>query len=95
VQLGLTAAQAHDNQCETSLVARGCLADRGYDADWIRAFVAGRGCVGEYPAQVAKTRSASVPTYLYREMPNSRSMTQRATDAGAVVLEPDYALACR
>jgi transposase len=48
VKLGLTSGQAHDNQLCSVLLrhlprrAR-LLADRGYDADWIRAFVTERG----------------------------------------------------
>jgi transposase len=48
VRLGLTGGQAHDNRlCSVLLLqlprrAR-LLADRGYDADWIRAFVTERG----------------------------------------------------
>jgi transposase len=55
VQLGLTAGQVHDNQLVSVLLrnlprrAR-LLADRGYDADWIRAFVTRSGRVGAYPA---------------------------------------------
>ena len=55
VQLGLTGGQAHDNRLSSVLLRQlprraRLLADRGYDADWIRAFVTGRG-VGEHPAQ--------------------------------------------
>src|ERR1700692_4641305 len=35
VRLGLTAGEAHDNRLALKLLS---LADRGYDADWIRAF---------------------------------------------------------
>jgi transposase len=54
VQLGLTAGQAHDNQLFSFLLrnltcrAR-LLADRGYDADWIRAFVIERGARANIP----------------------------------------------
>jgi transposase len=48
VQLGLTGGQAHDNQLCSVLLRQlprraRLLADRGYDADWIRAFVNERG----------------------------------------------------
>jgi transposase len=44
VRLGLTAGEAHDNRLALKLLSRlrsgsMLLADRGYDADWIRAFV--------------------------------------------------------
>src|SRR6266404_8707696 len=50
VQLALTAGEAHDNRLAGSLLSRlksgsMLLADRGYDADWIRALVTiSRGC---------------------------------------------------
>ena len=69
VQLGLTGGQAHDNRLCSVLLrylprrAR-LLADRGYDADWIRAFVTerARGRMS-HPSATVKTRSASVPTF--------------------------------
>jgi transposase len=54
VRLALTAGEAHDNRLATKLLSRlksgaMLLADRGYDADWIRALVGQRGAV-EMPA---------------------------------------------
>ena len=48
VRLGLTAGEAHDNRLALKLLSRlrsgsMLLADRGYDADWIRAFATERG----------------------------------------------------
>jgi transposase len=48
VRLGLTAGEAHDNRLVLKLLSRlrsgsMLLADRGYDADWIRAFVTKKG----------------------------------------------------
>ena len=45
VRLGLTAGEAHDNRLADKLLSRlrsgtMLLADRGYDADWIRALAA-------------------------------------------------------
>ena len=47
VRLALTAGEAHDNRLAGSLLSRlksgsMLLADRGYDADWIRALVTKR-----------------------------------------------------
>jgi transposase len=47
VRLALTTGEAHDNRLARSLLSRlkagsMLLADRGYDADWIRALVAKR-----------------------------------------------------
>ena len=61
VQLGLTAGQAHDNRLCSVLLrylprrAR-LLADRGYDADWIRDICHRTGRVGEYPTQAQPQR---------------------------------------
>jgi hypothetical protein len=48
VRLALTAGEAHDNRLADKLLSRlksgsMLLADRGYDADWLRAFVARKG----------------------------------------------------
>jgi len=54
VQLGLTGGQVHDNRLCSVLLRRlprrgRLLADRGYDADWIRAFVTERGAWANIP----------------------------------------------
>jgi transposase len=48
IRLAVTAGEAHDNRLAGKLLSRVksgtmLLADRGYDADWIRAFTAERG----------------------------------------------------
>ena len=48
VRLALTAGEAHDNRLADKLLSRlksgsMLLADRGYDADWIRALAARKG----------------------------------------------------
>jgi transposase len=52
VRLELTTGEAHDNRLVTGLLSdlkpgAMLLADRGYDADWIREFV-GQRCVGQH-----------------------------------------------
>src|SRR5271166_2517570 len=54
VRLGLTAGEAHDNRLALKLLSRlrsgsMLLADRGYDADWIRAFATERGAWANVP----------------------------------------------
>jgi transposase len=54
VRLALTAGEARKNQLATDLLARlktGAmhLADRGYDADWIRALVSEHGAWADIP----------------------------------------------
>lgn len=56
VRLALTAGEAHDNRLADKLLSRlrsgsMLLADRGYDADWIRALAAER-ARGQYPTAV-------------------------------------------
>jgi transposase len=54
VRLALTAGQAHDNRLAGKLLSRlksgsMLLADRGYDADWIRE--PQQGSVGQHPTE--------------------------------------------
>ena len=54
VQLALTAGEAHDNRLASKLLSRlksgtMLLADRGYDADWIRALTAKKGVWANIP----------------------------------------------
>jgi transposase len=56
VRLALTAGEAHDNRLAGKLLSRlkpGTMlpADRGYDADWIRALVRQRGAWGKHPTE--------------------------------------------
>jgi transposase len=69
VRLALTAGEAHDNRLAGKLLSRlksgtMLLADRGYDADWIRALAAERGAFGPTFRRdaIATNRPASVPT---------------------------------
>jgi transposase len=54
LQLGLTAGEAHDNRLAGKPLSRSksgtmLLADRGYDADWIRALAAKKGVWANIP----------------------------------------------
>jgi transposase len=72
VQLGLTGGQTHDNRlCHVLLRqlprrAR-LLADRGYDADWIRAFVTERGAWANIPPKRNRKDPICFSPYLYRD----------------------------
>jgi hypothetical protein len=62
VRLAVTTGEAHDNRLAAKLLSRlssgsMLLADRGYDADWIRALVRQRGAWANIP--LIGTRSAS------------------------------------
>ena len=61
VQLALTAGEAHDNRLAGRLLSRlksgtMLLADRGYDADWIRALVSQHGALGKHPTEKQSDR---------------------------------------
>jgi len=54
LRLGLTAGEAHDNRLADKLLSRlksgsMLLADRGYDAEWIRALAASKGALANIP----------------------------------------------
>ena len=62
VRLALTAGEAHDNRLAGKLLSRLksktiLLADRGYDADWIRALAAKKGAWANIPTKVQSQRS--------------------------------------
>jgi hypothetical protein len=61
VRLALTPGEAHDKRlCSVLLSAllpqTMLLADRGYDADWIRELAREQGCVGQYSAETQSQR---------------------------------------
>ena len=86
VRLALTAGEAHDNRLADKLLSRlksgsMLLADRGYDADWIRALAARKGALGQYPAEMQSQRADLL-------QPVSLSSPQ----FGRTVLQQDQAL---
>jgi transposase len=78
VRLGLTAGEAHDNRLALSLLSRlrsgsMLLADRGYDADWIRAFATDRGAWANVPPRCNRREPICFSPYLYR----ARNLVER------------------
>jgi len=72
VRLGLTCGQAHDNRLCSTLLSplqpnTQLLADRGYDADWIRVFVAERGAWANIPPRRNRTSPICFSPHLYRD----------------------------
>ena len=72
VRLGLTGGQAHDNRLCSVLLQQlprraQLLADRGYDADWIRAFVTERGAWANIPPKRNRKDPICFSPYLYRD----------------------------
>ena len=71
VQVALTAGEAHDNRLAGKLLSRlksgtMLLADRGYDADWIRALAAKKGAWANIPPKRNPTSPICFSPYLYR-----------------------------
>jgi transposase len=71
VQLGLTSGEAHDNRLCAALLSglrpqALLLADRGYDADWIRTFVAQQGAWANIPPKRNRKAPICFSRHLYR-----------------------------
>ena len=78
VRLGLTAGEAHDNRLALSFLSRlrsgsMLLADRGYDADWIRAFATQRGAWANVPPRSNRKEPICFSPHLYR----ARNLVER------------------
>ncbi len=71
VRLALTTGEAHDNRLAAKLLSRlnsgsMLLADRGYDADWIRVLVRRDGAWANIPPRSNRKEALSFSPYLYR-----------------------------
>src|SRR5262249_13523924 len=80
VRLALTPGEAHDNRLATKLLSRlksgaMLLADRGYDADWIRALVRQHGAWANIP-----------PRRNRKDAPYFRACTHKRGQAGCPLL---------
>ena len=78
VRLGLTSGEAHDNRLCARLLAglrpqALLLADRGYDANWIRTFVAQRGAWANIPPKRNRKEPICFSPHLYR----TRNLVER------------------
>ena len=78
VRLALTAGQEHDNRLAGRLLSRlksgtMLLADRGYDADWIRALAAKRCAWANIPPRSNRNEPVCFSPYLYR----ARNLVER------------------
>ncbi|PDT55494.1 IS5/IS1182 family transposase, partial [Bradyrhizobium diazoefficiens] len=78
VRLELTTGAAHDNRLVTGLLSdlksrAMLLADRGYDADWIRALVSERGAWANIPPKRNRKDPICFSPYLYR----ARNLVER------------------
>jgi transposase len=78
VRLALTAGEAHDNRLAGKLLSRlksgsMLLADRGYDADWIRALAARKGALANIPPRCNRSAPICFSPYLYR----ARNLVER------------------
>jgi transposase len=71
VRLALTAGEAHDNRLAGKLLSRlrsgaMLLADRGYDADWIRTLATEKGAWANIPPRSNRNYPICFSPYLYR-----------------------------
>ena len=78
VRLELTTGEAHDNRLVTGLLpdlkpGAMLLADRGYDADWIREFFGQRGAWANIPPKRNRKDPVCFSPYLYR----ARNLVER------------------
>jgi len=78
VRLALTPGEAHDNRLAAKLLSRlrsgsMLLADRGYDADWIRMLVHQRGAWANIPPKRNRKEALCFSPYLYR----ARNLVER------------------
>jgi len=78
VRLGLTPGEAHDSQLCSVLLSglrpqTMLLADRAYDANWIRAFVAEQGAWANIPPTLNRKDPICFSRHLYR----ARNMVER------------------
>jgi transposase len=72
IRFALTPGQAHDAQCAADLLGRlaeGCvvLADKAYDADWIRAKIESQGAAPNIPDKANRKHRHCFSATLYRE----------------------------
>lgn len=78
VRLALTTGESHDNRLVGKLLSRlksgaMLLADRGYDADWIRAYAAAKGAWANIPPRRNRNELICFSPYLYR----ARNLVER------------------
>ena len=72
IRMVLTAGHVHDSQAVPALLGdlsphSVVLADKGYDADWIRSMIEARGCAPNIPAKSNRTQRFCFSKTLYRE----------------------------
>src|SRR4051794_33010114 len=78
IRIALTAGEAHDNRLAGKLLSRlksgtMLLAERGYDADWIRALAAERGVWANIPPRYNRNDPVCFSPHLYR----ARNLVER------------------
>ena len=78
VRLALTTGEAHDNRLVLTLLSglrsgAMLLADRGFDADWIRALVSQHGAWANIPPKRNRTEPIRFSRHLYR----ARNLVER------------------
>ena len=89
VRVALTTGEAHDNRLVLTLLSglksvAMLLADRGFDADWTRAFVSQRGAWANIPPKrTGRSRSALVVTFIVPVIWLNASSTKSSNAGGS------------
>ena len=91
LRLGITAGEAHDNRlCSTLLSGLTprtmVLADRGYDADWIRALVNEQGAWANIPPKRNRRQPICFSPHLYRARNHIERFFNGSSIAGVSLL---------
>jgi transposase len=94
VRLALTAGEAHDNRLADRLLSRLksgilLLADRGYDADWIRTLVSERGAWANIPPRCNRNEPICFSPHLYRARNSVERLFNRIKQCGRVATRYD------
>jgi transposase len=84
IRLAVTPGEAHDNRLAGKLLSRlragsMLLADRGYDADWIRELAAAKGAWANIPPKRNRSDPICFSPYLYRAQSDRRLLQQNQT----------------
>jgi transposase len=94
VRLALPAGEAHDNRLAGKLLSRlksgpMLLADRGYDADWIRALASERGAWANIPPRCNRNDPICFSPHLYRARNKVERFSNKIKQCGRVATRYD------
>jgi transposase len=102
VRLALTAGEAHDNRLADKLLSRlksgsMLLADRGYDADWIRALAVRKGALANIPPRCNRSEpicfGSSTRSSIVAESQRATTNWRPTTSLSSSLRQSDYGCA--